>query len=263
MNDLGSLSQCLVESDAEAIGRAHRLRRKALALSMILELLVVAVLLLWPLLMPAAIPGLYMVTPLPPYHGTASAHKSEAAAARPAAARNLSPANSKAFWQPKQIPSSAKPMADAPQKFADSPVDITNLLPGSGPGTYIDGGGDTATRMIQIPPPPAKPRAAGISGRGAADAFVGRSAAARHHRHGRVSARTDPAERQSAARASRHGRGARMALPPDATQRAGSGRGNLHHREFRDGRAMKTIERQKRRAAGGPPGCNARAIPRR
>lgn len=159
MNDLGSLSQCLVESDAEAIGRAHRLRRKALALSMILELLVVAVLLLWPLLMPAAIPGLYMVTPLPPYHGTASAHKSEAAAARPAAARNLSPANSKAFWQPKQIPSSAKPMADAPQKFADSPVDITNLLPGSGPGTYIDGGGDTATRMIQIPPPPAKPRA--------------------------------------------------------------------------------------------------------
>lgn len=159
MNDLGSLSQCLVESDAEAIGRAHRLRRKALALSMVLELLVVAVLLLWPLLMPAAIPGLYMVTPLPPYHGTASAHKSEAAAARPAAARNLSPANSKAFWQPKQIPSSAKPMADAPQKFADSPVDITNLLPGSGPGTYIDGGGDTATRMIQIPPPPAKPRA--------------------------------------------------------------------------------------------------------
>ncbi len=159
MNDLGSLSQCLVESDAEAIGRAHRLRRKALALSMVLELLVVAVLLLWPLLMPAAIPGLYMVTPLPPYHGTASAHKSEAAAARPAAARNLSPANSKAFWQPKQIPSSAKPMADAPQKFADSPVDITNLLPGSGPGTYIDGGGDTATRMIQIPSPPAKPRA--------------------------------------------------------------------------------------------------------
>ncbi|HEY7825488.1 MAG TPA: energy transducer TonB [Candidatus Acidoferrales bacterium] len=159
MNDLGSLSQCLVESDAEAIGRAHRLRRKALALSMVLQLLVVAGLLLWPLLIPAAIPGLYMVTPLPPYHGTASAHKSEAAAARPAAPRNLSPANSKAFWQPKQIPISAKPSADAPQKFADSPVDISNLLPGSGPGTYIDGGGDTATRMIQIPPPPAKPRA--------------------------------------------------------------------------------------------------------
>lgn len=159
MNNLGSLSQCLVDSDAEAIDRAHRLRRKALALSIVLELLLVAGLLLWPLLMPAAIPGLFMITPLPPYHGSTNARKFEQTAARQPAPRNLFPANSKPLWQPRQIPSSVKPIADAPEAFADSPGDSSNLMPGSGPGAYIDGGGDIATRMIQIPPPAAKPRA--------------------------------------------------------------------------------------------------------
>ncbi|MGH9724374.1 MAG: energy transducer TonB [Candidatus Acidiferrales bacterium] len=159
MNDLGSLSQCLVESDAEAIDRARRLRRKALALSIILEATLVAALLLWPLLVPAAIPGHYMVTPLPPYHGSASAHKSEQVAARQSAPRNLTPANTKPLWQPRQIPSSAKQIADAPEDFANSRADFSNLMPGSGPGVYIGGGGETETRVIQIPPPPAKPRA--------------------------------------------------------------------------------------------------------
>lgn len=159
MNKLGSLSQCLVDSDAEAIERAHRLRRKALALSIVLEMLVVAGLLLWPLLMPAAIPGLYMITPLPPYHGTAGAHKTERAAARQRAPKNLTPAISKPLWQPNHIPSNAKAIADAPEAPAGPPENTSNLGPGSGPGLFIDGGDDAATRVIQIPPPPAKPRA--------------------------------------------------------------------------------------------------------
>ena len=69
MNGLGNLSQCMVDSDPEAISRARRLRQKALVISVFLEVVCLAVMLLWPLITPGVLPHGYIMTPVPPYHG--------------------------------------------------------------------------------------------------------------------------------------------------------------------------------------------------
>jgi len=66
----GQLAGCLIESDTNAIQRARRLRRKALAISLVLEAIVLAALLAWPLLYPSTLSATYTATPVPPYrHG--------------------------------------------------------------------------------------------------------------------------------------------------------------------------------------------------
>lgn len=73
---LGSLSQCMVDADSETLSRARRLRSRALAASIALQVLVVAALLIWPLIAaPGALPRLYMLTPVPPYRGGGPAEK--------------------------------------------------------------------------------------------------------------------------------------------------------------------------------------------
>lgn len=69
MGELGNLSQCMVDSDAASKNRARRLRRKALALSIVLEAVAIGGLVIWPLLTVAVLPSQAVVTPLPPYHG--------------------------------------------------------------------------------------------------------------------------------------------------------------------------------------------------
>ncbi len=69
MSELGSLSQCMLENDAESSGRARNLRRKALLVSVLLEALLLGAMLLWPLITPGVLPGLFNVTPTPPYRG--------------------------------------------------------------------------------------------------------------------------------------------------------------------------------------------------
>lgn len=73
---LGSLSQCMVDADSESLARARTLRSRALAVSIALEVFVVAALLIWPLIAaPGALPPVYVTTPVPPYHGGGSAEK--------------------------------------------------------------------------------------------------------------------------------------------------------------------------------------------
>lgn len=69
MSDFGSLSQCMVDSDPGAKTRAKRLRRKALAISLVFEAAVIGGLVVWPLLTVAVLPSQAIVTPLPPFHG--------------------------------------------------------------------------------------------------------------------------------------------------------------------------------------------------
>jgi protein TonB len=69
VNDLGSLSQCMLENDAESSGRARISRRKALVASVLLEALLLVALLVWPLLAPGVLSGEFNVTPAPPYPG--------------------------------------------------------------------------------------------------------------------------------------------------------------------------------------------------
>jgi len=74
MSDLGSLSECLVDNDPAVRVRARRLRSKALVLSVALETLILAALLVWPLISPGALTAHYIVTPAPPYSGGGAAH---------------------------------------------------------------------------------------------------------------------------------------------------------------------------------------------
>lgn len=69
MSDLGSLSECLVDNDPAVRVRARQLRSKALVLSVALEALIVAALLLGPLISPGVLTAHYIVTPAPPYAG--------------------------------------------------------------------------------------------------------------------------------------------------------------------------------------------------
>lgn len=79
MSELGTLSQCLVDSDAEARGRARSLRRKAFALSLFLEALLLAAMLIWPLVTPGVLPRQYVVDPIPPIGGSGKTGKSHPA----------------------------------------------------------------------------------------------------------------------------------------------------------------------------------------
>jgi periplasmic protein TonB len=63
------LSDCLVDSDAEAASRARKRRRKALMISVAVELALLGALLLTPILMPGTMSARYVVMPIPPYGG--------------------------------------------------------------------------------------------------------------------------------------------------------------------------------------------------
>src|SRR5437879_3612628 len=64
---LGSLSGCLVDGDAEQRTRERRVKRRALAISILLQSAVLAALVLVPLFGKAERISLTIVTPIPPY----------------------------------------------------------------------------------------------------------------------------------------------------------------------------------------------------
>jgi|HubBroStandDraft_6_1064221.scaffolds.fasta_scaffold133207_3 protein TonB len=68
MSDLGSLSQCMLESDAEGLSASRVLRRKALTLSVVFEAAILSLLIIGPLLYPGVLPNVLSRTPVPPYH---------------------------------------------------------------------------------------------------------------------------------------------------------------------------------------------------
>jgi TonB family protein len=69
MSDMGSLSGCILENDPETEERARALRGKALAASLTLEVVLLAAVFIWPLIIPGVLNGKFAVTPIPPYSG--------------------------------------------------------------------------------------------------------------------------------------------------------------------------------------------------
>ncbi len=67
---LGSLRGCLVEGDSEQLARERRIRRKALAISVVFQVAVLAALVLLPVFGTAGKIALGVVTPMPPYPGS-------------------------------------------------------------------------------------------------------------------------------------------------------------------------------------------------
>ena len=148
MSDLGNLSQCMVDSDSAADGRARRLRRKALAASLSLEAVVIAGVLLWPLVTLGVLPPQLVLTPVRPYHGEQNP--------RPIAHHQIDRSVSnrrivtdRPLFQPPVIPSHVATNAD-PEPPGVGQFGDLSAQPGS--TEWIAGGADNG-RQIEIPRP--------------------------------------------------------------------------------------------------------------
>ena len=157
MSELGSLSQCMVDSDSETVTRARRLRRKALVLSLFLEAVILAGMLIWPLITPGVLPAMYIVTPLPPYRGGGGPRN---ASAEPARTRTRIPRriirDHRWFTAP-HPERAARQVADENAPNIDSSAGGgPGIGGGSGPGEAIIPGGIVGPRIE----PPRGPAAA-------------------------------------------------------------------------------------------------------
>ncbi|HEY4951431.1 MAG TPA: energy transducer TonB [Candidatus Acidoferrales bacterium] len=140
MSDLGSLSQCMLENDAESRVRARDLRRKALVISVLLEAALLGAMLFWPLITLGVLPGMYIITPTPPYRGGGGA------AEKPAPPHAHPPANGTSrpvpciYCAKPAAPTPARPYSVATSSSGDSAPGIGEggtggpWIPGADPG---------------------------------------------------------------------------------------------------------------------------------
>jgi periplasmic protein TonB len=151
MNDLGSFSQCLVEGDVEALGRARKLRRKAVGASVAFEILLVSAMLLVPLITTAVLPQAYNVTPVPPYAAPREADLPRQHVSPPQSGEPHPQTVTIELYQPTHSPAHVDTTAsDEPPSIGETPGTDAIGIPG-GPGTGTPfGTGDHAV----IPPPP-------------------------------------------------------------------------------------------------------------
>jgi periplasmic protein TonB len=156
VSDLGSLSQCMLENDAESGDRARNLRRKALLISVLLEAVLLGAMLLWPLITPGVLPGQYIMTPTPPYRGGGgSAEKPPPHAHPPTSATRET---SRCFFCSKPAtPAPSHPYSDASASGSDSAPGIGDggIDGPPGPGAWIPGA-ETGGKSLEIkkPEPP-------------------------------------------------------------------------------------------------------------
>jgi len=142
-----------VDSDAEAFGRARRLRRKALVISLFFEAGLVAAMLLWPLITPGVLPRQYNVTPAPPFHGggAGESHPHEPFRRHPPTGHPLSPCTTCA---PPVIPVHPSANWPEPPSIDNGPGGVPYgdpSMPGARPG--IPDGLDFGGRSPVIRPP--------------------------------------------------------------------------------------------------------------
>jgi periplasmic protein TonB len=152
MSDLGTLAQCLMDGDGEALAGARRLRRKALVLSMAFEAVLLAAMLVWPLVTPGVLSRQYVLTPAPPYHGGTSAPAARPHG-NPPPAMPAHPNIPTAFLQPPVIPPHVQESTgnEAPAIEAGS-GDGRPGIPG-GPDGGLDISGATGNAAPIVPPP--------------------------------------------------------------------------------------------------------------
>jgi len=147
----------MLENDAESPGRARNLRRYALLISVAFEAALLGALLLWPLITPAVLPGIFNVTPTPPYRGgSGSAEKPAPTHARPQSVTPNRPAFCLFCTKP-AVPSRVRPLNDANASGGDSAPGIGDggIDAPPGPGAWIPGA-DRSGMPIEIrkPDPP-------------------------------------------------------------------------------------------------------------
>ena len=118
IENLGSLCGCLVEGDAEQRGRERSVRRRALAISILLQSAVLTTLFLVPLLGKAERISLNIVTPIPPY----SAYRSAATDSRESRPRPRPRQNTCRFCPPPSIPNTIV-TSDNSSQTDETPID--------------------------------------------------------------------------------------------------------------------------------------------
>ena len=153
------LGGCLVESDSEFEKRARSIKRRALVASIILQILVVAALVLFPLLSKSEGIAGYIPVPVPPYrHGVVAEHHQRTS--EPISHRRMICITCFRSVQP--IVATHDPVP-APEPFED----LGNAPPGSPEGERIPGLPDGfADRRLPPPPQPierSKPRTLQVS----------------------------------------------------------------------------------------------------
>jgi protein TonB len=142
MNDLGNLSNCVMDSDLGATGRARQLRRKAFVGSLVLEAALVGAMLLWPLIDPAVLPAQLAVTLVPPYR----AERAPTTATQPHANPGPGDTITTILLHPTLNRSHA---ASAP---GGEPPSVGDIPFGPGPGLSIPGGSRDG-QPIEVPSP--------------------------------------------------------------------------------------------------------------
>jgi protein TonB len=157
MSSLGSLAECLMESDAGAIVRARSLRRKALVLSIAFEALLIAAMLVWPLITPGVLSRQYVFTPAPPYHGGTNARPTPTHGG-PRPITDHTPILQNILQQPPVIPPHAQtPVGDEAPVIETGGGDGRVGIPGA-PDGGEDVSGGTGTNSMPIVPPPVEVR---------------------------------------------------------------------------------------------------------
>jgi periplasmic protein TonB len=155
MSELGSLSQCMLESDAARLTASRVLRRKALTLSILLEAALLAVVVIGPLLYPGVLPNILARTPVPPYHRSAYADvfAGDLRRSPSPSAPNTRPTISLLQQQPAQIPTRVFDGA-----INDTPSGPSSPDPGTS-GIGASGGSGLPDSFGSQPPPEIKPPA--------------------------------------------------------------------------------------------------------
>lgn len=150
MSDPGSLAQCMMDGALETRVQRRALRRRALAVSIFFQGIVMTALILWPLMAPPALPRTVAVMPVPPFHGmpAASAPHPEENPQQPPAITTTE----LVFTQPVHIPPHTISTGSAePPNIPMSPAGARD---GPGVGPWIPGGSENGPTVPERPSPP-------------------------------------------------------------------------------------------------------------
>ena len=144
---LGSLRCCLMEGNADEEKGARKERRRALIASIIVQILVLATLVMYPLLSRGERLAATVFTPVPPYSYSGEPARPTTNNTHPG--RTPTPGR---FWQPPSIPTKIPPVVPG-NPTSDPSEPIGPQIPGVPPGPYIPGA-PPATGPNRSPEPP-------------------------------------------------------------------------------------------------------------
>jgi periplasmic protein TonB len=151
MRNSNLLCDCLVDSDADAALRNKQRRRKALTISLAVEAVLLAALLVWPLLNPSTMSARYAIDPIPPYAG--GGHQTQTPGSVRRHSTMLDP--NKFLYSP-TYKNYLHPPESGATDDAPSYGDLNGYGNGTGPtdGSGIFGGAGNGT----VPPRPPEPK---------------------------------------------------------------------------------------------------------